>query len=167
MWLDYIRRDLHSPAAILKRLIEQDGLRGMTSNPAIFRKGNRRQHSVFLDILQFACARSPELDAKARYEILAIRDIQDAADHLPGVSLRQLEAARDGYVNLEVSPISTRDTLKALVTGRSAQALENSAARENLMIKVPGTPEGIPAFQQLINEGYQHQRDVAVLARRL
>src|SRR5277367_4135694 len=79
VWLDYIRRDLLTSGE-LKRLIDQDGLRGMTSNPAIFEKAIA-DSTLYSDILQSLRSR-PELDTKARYEIVAIRDIQDAADFL-------------------------------------------------------------------------------------
>src|SRR4029077_5853002 len=88
------------------------------------------------------------LDAKARYEILAIRDIQDAADLL--LPVYQSSRRRDGYVSLEVSPYLANDTTGTLAGGRR---LCKAVGRENVMIKVPGTPEGIPAFRQLISEG--------------
>ena len=89
-----------------------------------------------------------DLDAKGRYEILAIRDIQDAADFLRPVY--QSSKRRDGYVSLEVSPYLARDTE---ATVDEARRLWKSVGRENVMIKIPGTAEGIPAFQQAISEG--------------
>jgi transaldolase len=145
VWLDYIRRDLLTGGE-LKRLIEEDGLRGMTSNPAIFEKAIA-DSTLYSDILQ-SLRSKPELDAKARYEILAIRDIQDAADFLRPVY--ESSKRRDGYVSLEVSPYLARDTQGTLA---EARRLWKTVARENVMIKVPGTTEGIPAFQQLISEG--------------
>jgi transaldolase / glucose-6-phosphate isomerase len=145
IWLDYIRRDLLKGGE-LQRLITEDGLRGMTSNPAIFEKAiaGSTQYQDFLDSL----ARRADLDAKGRYELLAIRDIQDAADLLRPVYLSTKK--RDGYVSLEVSPYLADDTAR---TVDEARRLWKSVARENVMIKVPGTPEGIPAFRQLIGEG--------------
>ncbi len=145
IWLDYIRRDLLKGGE-LQRLITEDGLRGMTSNPAIFEKAiaGSTQYQDFLDSL----AGRADLDAKGRYELLAIRDIQDAADLLRPVY--QSTKKRDGYVSLEVSPYLARDTNGTI---EEARRLWKSVARENVMIKVPGTAEGIPAFRQLIGEG--------------
>jgi len=145
VWLDYIRRDLLETGE-LKRLIDEDGLRGMTSNPSIFEKavGESNYYSDLLNELN----RRTDLDANGRYEILAIRDIQDAADVLRPVY--QSTKRRDGYVSLEVSPFLARDTEATL---KEARRLWKAVGRENIMIKVPGTAEGIPAFQQLISEG--------------
>jgi transaldolase/glucose-6-phosphate isomerase len=145
VWLDYIRRDLLTSGE-LKRLIDEDGLRGMTSNPAIFEKAIA-DSTLYRDILQSLKSRT-DLDAKGRYEVLAIRDIQDAADFLRPVY--DSSKRRDGYVSLEVSPYLARDTEGTLA---EARRLWKTVGRENVMIKVPGTAEGIPAFQQLISEG--------------
>lgn len=145
VWLDYIRRDLFTTGE-LKRLIEEDGLRGMTSNPAIFEKAiTESEH--YKSALHELESRT-DLDANGRYEVLAIRDIQDAADALQPVY--QATKRRDGYVSLEVSPFLARDTEGTL---KEARRLWKAVGRENLMVKVPGTAEGIPAFQQLISEG--------------
>ena len=144
IWLDYIRRDLMQSGE-LKRLITEDGLFGMTSNPSIFEKAiGGGQYQDFLDSL----AGRSDLDAKGRYELLAIRDIQDAADLLAPVY--KSTKKRDGYVSLEVSPYLAHDTEGTLA---EARRLWKSVARDNVMIKVPGTAEGIPAFRQLISEG--------------
>lgn len=145
IWLDYIRRNLLTSGE-LKKLIDEDGLRGMTSNPAIFEKAIVGS-TDYTDLLQ-SLAQKHDLDAKARYEVLAIRDIQDAADFLRPVY--DATKRRDGYVSLEVSPYLARDTNGTL---DEARRLWKAVARENVMIKVPGTAEGIPAFQQLIGEG--------------
>ncbi len=145
VWLDYIRRDLITSGE-LKRLIEEDGLRGMTSNPAIFEKAIAGS-TDYADILASLRERS-DLDAKARYEIIAIRDIQDAADLLRPVY--DESKRRDGYISLEVSPYLARDTQGTL---EEARRLWKAVDRPNIMIKVPGTAEGIPAFEQLISEG--------------
>jgi transaldolase len=145
VWLDYIRRDLLTSGE-LKRLIEEDGLRGMTSNPAIFEKAITGS-TLYDDLLNSLRSRT-DLDAKGRYEILAIRDIQEAADFLRPVY--QSSKRRDGYVSLEVSPYLARET-KATV--EEARRLWKAVGRENVMIKIPGTAEGIPAFQQAISEG--------------
>jgi transaldolase/glucose-6-phosphate isomerase len=145
VWLDYIRRDLFASGE-LKRLIDEDGLRGMTSNPSIFEKAiaGSNLYTKTLEELE----KRKDLDAKGRYEQLAIKDIQDAADFLKPVY--QQTKKRDGYVSLEVSPYLAHKTQETL---DEARRLWKSVGRENLMIKVPGTPEGIPAFQQLISEG--------------
>ena len=145
IWLDYIRRDLLTSGE-LQRLIDEDGLRGMTSNPAIFEKaiGDSTYYQDFLD----SFASRADLDAKGRYEMLAIRDIQDAADLL--LPVYQSTKKRDGYVSLEVSPYLANDTHGTL---EEARRLWTTVARPNVMIKVPGTAEGIPAFRQLISEG--------------
>jgi transaldolase / glucose-6-phosphate isomerase len=145
IWLDYIRRDLLKSGE-LRRLIDEDGLRGMTSNPSIFEKAiaESTQYQDFLDSL----SNRTDLDAKGRYELLAIRDIQDAADLLRPVY--ESTKKRDGYVSLEVSPYLANDTNATL---EEARRLWKAVGRDNVMIKVPGTPEGIPAVRQLISEG--------------
>jgi len=145
MWLDYIRRDLFTTGK-LKQMIAEDGLRGMTSNPAIFEKAIA-ESSLYDDMLKSLAARK-DLDTTARYEQIAIRDIQAAADALRGVY--DQSNARDGYVSLEVSPYLARKTQETI---EEARRLWKSVDRPNVMIKVPGTTEGIPAFQQLISEG--------------
>ena len=145
VWLDYIRRNLITSGE-LKRLMDEDGVRGVTSNPSIFEKAISGS-TDYADLLQ-SLQSKPQLDATARYEILAIRDIQDAADILRPVY--DSSKRRDGYISLEVSPYLARDTQATL---QEARRLWKTVARENVMIKVPGTAEGIPAFQQLISEG--------------
>src|ERR1041385_7028976 len=105
VWLDYIRRDLMTTGE-LKRLIEEDGLRGMTSNPAIFEKAITGS-TLYDDVLKSLRSRT-DLDAKGRYEVLAPRHIQDAPDFPKPVY--QSSKRRDGYVSLEVSPYLARDT---------------------------------------------------------
>ncbi len=145
VWLDYIRRNLITSGE-LKRLVDEDGLRGMTSNPSIFEKAIAAS-TDYADLLASLKSRT-DLDAKGRFEILAIRDIQDAADILRPVY--DSSKRRDGYVSLEVSPYLGRDTQGTIA---EARRLWKEVNRENVMIKVPGTAEGIPAFRQLIGEG--------------
>jgi len=145
MWLDYIRRDLITTGK-LKAMIEDDGLRGMTSNPSIFEKAIG-ESTLYDDMLKSLAARR-ELDTKARYEQLAIRDIQGAADLLRPVY--ESSQFRDGYVSLEVSPLLAMKTAETIEEGRR---LWKTVNRENVMIKVPGTAEGLPAIRQLIGEG--------------
>jgi len=145
MWLDYIRRDLFTTGK-LKQMIANDGLRGMTSNPAIFEKAIA-DSSLYDDELK-ALASRKDLDAKARFEQIAIRDIQDAADTLRPVY--DESHFRDGYVSLEVSPYLARKTEETI---EEARRLWKTVKRDNVMIKIPGTTEGIPAIRQAIGEG--------------
>jgi transaldolase / glucose-6-phosphate isomerase len=145
MWLDYIRRDLITSGA-LKKMIEDDGLRGMTSNPSIFEKAIA-ESSLYDDILKSLASRN-DLDTTARYEQIAIRDIQGAADVLRPVY--DSSKCRDGYVSLEVSPLLARKTEETI---EEARRLWKAVNRENVMIKIPGTAEGLPAIRQAIGEG--------------
>ncbi len=145
MWLDYIRRDLFSSGK-LKHLIDDDGLRGMTSNPSIFEKAIA-DSSLYDDQLKSLASRS-DLDTTGRYEQIAIADIQSAADALRPVY--DASNARDGYVSLEVSPYLAHKTKESI---DEARRLWKAVNRENVMIKIPGTAEGLPAIQQLIGEG--------------
>ncbi len=144
VWLDYIRRSLITSGE-LKRLVVEDGLRGVTSNPAIFEKaivGSTDYESVI------ESKASAGLDAKGLYEKIAVKDVQDAADILRPVY--DESKRHDGYVSLEVSPLLANDTAGTL---QEARRLWKTVGRENLMVKVPATPEGIPAIRQLISEG--------------
>jgi transaldolase / glucose-6-phosphate isomerase len=144
VWLDYIRRSLITSGE-LRRLIEEDGLRGVTSNPAIFEKAVTGS-SDYRAVLERPDVRT--LDAKTLYERLAVQDIQDAADALRPVYHET--SKRDGYVSLEVSPLLAYDTAATL---EEARRLWRTVGRDNLMIKVPATPQGIPAVHELIAEG--------------
>ena len=145
MWLDYIRRDLFTSGK-LKQMIADDGLRGMTSNPSIFEKAIA-DSSLYDDQLK-SLATQKNLDATGRYEQIAIRDIQSAADTLRPVY--EQSNFRDGYVSLEVSPYLARKTQETI---DEARRLWKTVQRENVMIKIPGTAEGIPAIRQAIGEG--------------
>jgi transaldolase/glucose-6-phosphate isomerase len=145
MWLDYIRRDLLTSGQ-LKTMIEEDGLRGMTSNPSIFEKAIG-DSSLYDDVLKSLASRN-DLDTTARYEQIAIRDIQGAADILRPVY--ESSQFKDGYVSLEVSPLLAMKRQETIDEGRR---LWKTVNRENVMIKVPGTAEGLPAIRQLIGEG--------------
>ncbi len=144
VWLDFIRRNSITSGE-LQRLVNEDGLRGVTSNPAIFEKAitGSTDYANELKALE-----SEDLSAKEIYEIIAIRDIQDAADILWPVY--QSSNLRDGYVSLEVSPSLANDTNGTL---EEAHRLRKRVARDNVMIKVPGTDEGVPAIKKLISEG--------------
>jgi transaldolase/glucose-6-phosphate isomerase len=117
----------------------------VTSNPAIFEKAVAGS-SAYKDLLEAPGARA--LDPKALYERLAVRDVQDAADVLRPVY--EQTARRDGYVSLEVSPLLALDTAG---TVDEARRLWRAVGRDNLMIKVPATAQGVAAIAQLIGEG--------------
>lgn len=144
IWLDYIRRNLITSGE-LKRLIDNDGLCGITSNPSIFEKAiaGSTDYADMLDQL-----RAQNLSAGEIFERIAIRDIQDSADMLKTVY--ESTNRRDGYVSLEVSPTLARDTRGTI---EEARRLWKSVSRENIMIKVPGTDEGVSAVRQLTSEG--------------
>ena len=143
-WLDNISRDLISSGR-LSRLIEEDGLKGMTSNPAIFEKAITGSPDYDDDIGRLAAHGRSAVEI---YEALAISDIQQAADRLS--SVYDATDGADGYVSLEVSPELADDT-----TGTIAEArrLWKAVDRRNVMIKIPATREGIPAIRRLIGEG--------------
>jgi len=143
VWLDYIQRSLIEGGE-LRRLIEEDGVCGVTSNPAIFEKAIAGGLE-YADLLEGA---GVSMDAMALYERLAVRDIREAADQLRPVYDRSRK--RDGYVSLEVSPLLAADREGTLTEARRLWA---AVDRPNLMIKVPGTGEGIAAVRQLIGEG--------------
>ena len=145
VWLDYIRRNLITSGE-LKRLVDEDGLGGVTSNPAIFEKaitGSTDYADALLEL-----QKRKDLDAMGIYETLAIKDIQDAADILRPVYDRT--KTRDGYVSLEVSPFLARDTEGTI---KDARRLWKAVNRPNLLVKIPATTEGIAAIQQCISEG--------------
>ena len=144
IWLDYIRRTLITSGE-LKRLVNEDDLRGVTSNPSIFEKAISGSKD-YDDLL--AKLNDQSLTASVKFERIAVRDIRDACDVLRPVYDKT--NGRDGFVSIEVSPLLALDTAGTLV---EARRLWNEIDRPNVMIKVPGTPEGIPAFQTLISEG--------------
>src|SRR5580693_9154074 len=143
-WMDYIRRDLLTSGG-LKKYIHDDGLRGMTSNPSIFEKAITGSN-VYSDILSSPDAK--KLDAKGLFEKIAIRDVQDACDIFKPVYTESKR--RDGYVSLEVSPFLGFDTQASLA---EARRLWKAVDRPNVMIKIPGTPEGVPAIRQALEDG--------------
>ncbi len=144
IWLDYIRRDLMASGR-LQRLIEDDGLRGMTSNPSIFEKAIAESHDYDDDIKGLAVKGD---GAKAIYENLSQQDVQSAADEFR--SLYDNADGADGYVSLEVNPHLAHDTKGTI---EEARRLWAALSRPNVLIKVPATVEGLPAIQQLISEG--------------
>jgi transaldolase/glucose-6-phosphate isomerase len=145
VWLDFVARRFITEGD-LKKLIDEDGLRGVTSNPAIFEKAIG--HSEDYDGSLKAAEAHADLEVKALYERLAVEDIQQAADILRPVY--QTTKQRDGFVSLEVSPYLAMDTND---TVEEARRLWHAVDRENLMIKVPGTAPGLPAIRTLLGEG--------------
>jgi transaldolase len=143
-WYDNIRRKFLEDGT-LKRLIDEDGLRGMTSNPSIFEQaiGKSDDYDAQIKTLLREGA-----DVNGMYEALALADIQAACDLF--ADLYEQSNGGDGYVSLEVSPYLARDTEGTIAEARRLHA---AVGRPNVMIKVPATPEGIPAIRQLIGEG--------------
>jgi transaldolase / glucose-6-phosphate isomerase len=144
VWFDYIRRSMLATGE-LDRLIKEDGLRGVTSNPAIFEKAitGSKDYADQVEALE-----KQHVEPMFLYEQLAIQDIKDAADRLLPVYERTKR--RDGYVSLEVSPYLARD---AKATIADARRLWKAVGRSNVMIKVPATPECVPVIEQLLSEG--------------
>lgn len=143
-WFDYIRRDMLLDGK-LKKMVEQDGLRGMTSNPTIFEKAIAAGAEYDDDLKRFAKQGLSTYDV---FEKLAIRDIQLAADILKPVF--KASDGTDGFVSLEVAPDLANNTQGTI---DQAKRLFKTVARPNLMIKVPGTPAGIPAIEELTAAG--------------
>ncbi len=145
IWLDNISRDLLLSGE-LRRWVEHEGIRGVTSNPAIFEKAIAQSSDY--DPATRALLRQGASDALEVFEKLAVQDIQLGCDVMRPVW--EESGGRDGFVSLEVSPHLAHDTERTVV---EARRLARAVSRDNLMIKVPATPEGIPAIKQLISEG--------------
>ena len=144
-WLDDLHRNLIRKGD-LKRMIDEQGLRGMTSNPSIFEKAIGDTDEYKDDLQKLLSA--GKLDDMAIYEDLAVADIQGACDVFK--PLYDKTHGQDGYVSLEVPPALAMETSK---TVEEARRLSKLVGRENLMVKVPGTTPGIPAVKTLIGEG--------------
>jgi transaldolase/glucose-6-phosphate isomerase len=145
VWLDFVSRDLLRSGG-LARLIAEDGLRGVTSNPSIFEKAIG--HGDDYDALIAEAEASGDLDPGALFEDLAVRDIQEGADTLNTVY--EQTQRRDGFISLEVSPYLAMNTHETI---EEARRLWHEVNRRNLMVKVPGTKPGLPAIRTLISEG--------------
>jgi len=143
LWLDYFHPHILEDGS-LRRLIDEDGLKGLTSNPSIFEKAIADGDVYDRRVRQVRGKPSPE----ALYEQLAVADLQAAADVFRPTYDRL--GGADGYVSLEVSPRLAMDTEGTI---REARRLWSAVGRPNLMIKVPGTKPGVPAIRQLISEG--------------
>ncbi|MGH7089417.1 MAG: transaldolase, partial [Stellaceae bacterium] len=145
VWLDYLHGTILENGE-LKRLIDEDGIKGLTSNPSIFEKAIG-EGDAYDDRVQ-AALKTTDGSPMAIYERIAIADIQAAADIFRPTW--DALGARDGYVSLEVSPKLANDTEGTIV---EAKRLWRAVDRPNLMIKVPGTKAGTPAIRRLIGEG--------------
>jgi len=145
VWLDFVSRDLLKSGGLAK-LIAEDGLRGVTSNPSIFEKAIG--HGDDYDALIAQAEASGDLDPGALFEDLAVRDIQEGADTLN--SVYEQTQRRDGFISLEVSPYLAMNTHETI---EEARRLWREVNRRNLMVKVPGTKPGLTAIRTLIGEG--------------
>ncbi|HQH27466.1 MAG TPA: transaldolase, partial [Oligoflexia bacterium] len=143
-WYDNISRDILFSGE-LKRLITHCGVRGLTSNPTIFDNALKKGSAYDGQIASLR-ARKPSVDEL--FEELALQDIAAAADLLLGV-YKESEGV-DGFVSIEVSPLLARD---AKATVDAARKLFDRLARPNIMIKIPGTPEGLPAIKSALEQG--------------
>ncbi len=144
VWLDNLSRALLRDGT-LRRLLRDDGIDGITSNPAIFLKAITGSTDYLDDLRRL---RAAKLDGEACYESLVIADIQAACDML--LSIYASSEGDSGYVSLEVSPALAHDTAATIA---AAQRLARSVGRENLLIKVPATTAGLRAFEQLTANG--------------
>ncbi|HUI63777.1 MAG TPA: transaldolase [Bacteroidota bacterium] len=144
IWIDFIQRRMILSGE-LQRLIDEDGVSGVTSNPTIFEKAidQSQDYDNAIHLLGLEGKNATEM-----YETLAIDDIQHVADILR--PLYETSDGADGFVSLEVSPHLAHDTPGTIA---EARRLWNHVARPNAMIKVPATDEGIPAIGHLIGEG--------------
>jgi transaldolase / glucose-6-phosphate isomerase len=144
VWYDYIRRG-EIQSGHLKQLIDQDGLSGVTSNPSIFEKAiaGSKDYDQTIERLVQEDFPTPEI-----FERLAVEDIQSAADLFRPTY--EATGGGDGFVSLEVSPTLARDTLGTIAEARRLFAEVN---RPNVLIKIPGTKEGLPAIRQMLTEG--------------
>lgn len=144
IWLDFIARSIIKSGE-LKSLIDVDGVRGVTSNPAIFEKAITGSSDYDDDIRELA---DKTEDNEQIFFGVAIKDIQNAADLFKGVY--EESKGEDGYVSLEVSPFLALDTEK---TAAQAEDLWHRVDRKNVMIKIPGTKPGLAAIRQSIAKG--------------
>ncbi|HEY2358740.1 MAG TPA: transaldolase [Phenylobacterium sp.] len=145
IWLDYLHQDILKTGE-LKRLISDDGVTGLTSNPSIFEKAIGGGEAYDDRIAELAAKGTPK--TTELYEAIAIADIQGACDQFRPTWDRL--GGKDGYASLEVAPALANDTQGTI---EEARRLWKAVNRPNLMIKVPGTQAGTPAIRQLISEG--------------
>jgi transaldolase len=144
VWYDYIRRDLYRGPG-LRRLIEEDGLRGMTSNPTIFEKAIAETDLYDEDMARLA---SSGADSATIVESLAVEDVRGAAEIFH--SVYEATGGNDGFVSIEIRPQLARDTEGSIA---EARRLWKACDRPNVMVKIPATEEGIPAIRRCLSEG--------------
>jgi transaldolase len=144
VWLDQISRSLIESGE-LARLVSEDSLRGMTSNPSIFEKAILGSSDYDEDLKELA---AEGLDARKIYDRIAVKDVRLAADVLAPV--HRESHGRDGFVSLEVAPDLAFDTERTI---EGARMYWQAVDRSNVMIKIPGTPEGAPAIERSIYDG--------------
>lgn len=144
IWYDYIRRDLYEGTE-LKRMIEEDGLGGMTSNPSIFQKAIANSDLYDEDIQRLVGQHKAPATI---FEKLAVVDVQHAADAFRPVY--DAQNGNDGFVSIEVGPHLAHDTQGTI---DEARRLWNECDRPNVMIKIPGTKAGLPAIRTCLGEG--------------
>jgi len=145
VWLDFVSRELLKSGGLAK-LIAEDGLRGVTSNPSIFEKAIG--HGDDYDTQIAALEASGDLDPGALFERLEVTDIQNGGDTLRPVY--QQTQGRDGFISIEVSPYLAMDTGQTI---EEVRRLWHEVGRENLMVKIPATRPGLPAIRAMIAEG--------------
>ena len=145
-WLDFVDRSFLAEGG-LKKLVEEDGVTGVTSNPSIFEKAMGQGTAYDAQYAEFVGA-NPQASVMDTYEALAVSDIKAACDTLRPVY--DAMDAKDGYVSLEVSPYLANETEATIA---EAHRLAGMVDKPNLMIKVPGTNAGVPAIRQLIEDG--------------
>src|SRR5680860_521107 len=144
IWLDFLDREIMDSGK-LKKLIEEDGVRGLTSNPAIFEKAISNSSAYDEDIASLSKQKN---SSEEIFFGLAIKDIKRATDFFKPVY--DETKGGDGFVSLEVSPHLARDTEGTI---KQARELWKAVDRQNVMIKIPGTEEGLPAIRKCISEG--------------
>ena len=144
IWLDFFDRKIMNNGE-LKKLIEEDGIRGLTSNPAIFEKAISNSSAYDVDIAALSKQKTSNSEI---FFGLAIKDIKRAADFFKPVY--DETQGKDGFVSLEVSPHLARDTGGTI---KQAKELWQAVDRKNVMIKIPGTAEGLPAIRHCISKG--------------
>ena len=144
IWLDLLNREIMNSGK-LKNLIDKDDLRGLTSNPSIFEKAINGSTDYDEDIAKLS---KTENDNAQIFFKMAIKDIQQAADIFKPVFDKT--NGHDGFVSLEVSPYLARDTEATI---KQVRELWEQVNRKNVMIKIPGTKEGLPAIRKCLSEG--------------
>ncbi len=142
-WLDYIRRDMIHDGTLAR--MRDEGVLGVTSNPAIFEQAIA-QSDLYDDAIRALAAEGKT--AMEIYDILTVADVQDAADVMRPVW--ETSGGQDGYVSLEVSPLLANDTNGTIL---DAHRLHRAVDRPNVMIKIPATLAGLPAIQQCLADG--------------